>query len=181
MRGLIGRAAMLPGLVLLLGACGFRPMVGAHSAGSESLADVTIASIEDRSGQQLRNALIDRFYRSGRPAAPTYTLEVKLNAGDAAQVVQKDSTPTQSQWTVTADYRLLHNATGKAVFQGSSRALAAYNLTNYQYSSYVAQQSALDRSIGSLADEITGRIALYVQRDPDQKLTFVPAPPPSKP
>ena len=59
---------------LFLSGCGFSPLYAtAGGTGQGSVADyldtVAIGSIPDESGQYLRNALIDRLYRHGRPSA----------------------------------------------------------------------------------------------------------------
>ena len=60
--------------VFILAACGFQPLYGDRSAVNapgvrESLNGIYISAIPDQPGQYLRNALIDRFYSSGRPGA----------------------------------------------------------------------------------------------------------------
>ena len=143
---------------------------GAPDAGvADRLARVEIANIPDRSGQKMRNLLIDRLYHDHRPVKPEYRLDVLLDAGGQTLAVQKDATASRGQWTATATYRLVHIATGKVVFTGSSRALPGYNISYYQWASQVSEESALDRGIEYVADEISARVALYFARDPDQR------------
>lgn len=169
MRGLsIGALA----LVLLLGACGFRPMMGddrADGAVSERLGTVEVAEIKDRAGQKMRNMLIDRFDHERRPVKPEYRLEVMLDAGEQSLAIQKDATASRAQWTATATYRLVHIASGKVVLQGASRSEPGYHISYYQWASFVSQDSALERGIEYLCDDIKTRVALYFARDPDQR------------
>ncbi|MEI7608511.1 MAG: LPS assembly lipoprotein LptE [Rhodospirillaceae bacterium] len=167
------------GLALLLGACGFRPMMGGDRADgsvASRLATVEIGEIPDRSGQKMRNLLIDRFYHDRRPAAAEYRLEVALEAGEQSLAIEKDASASRAQWTATATYRLVHRPSGKVVLQGSSRAVPGYNVNYYQWGSFVSQQDALDRSIEYVSDEIRTRVALYFARDPDQRPALPAAP-----
>ena len=167
------------GLALLLGACGFRPMMGGDRADgsvASRLATVEIGDIADRSGQKMRNLLIDRFYHDRRPAAAEYRLEVALEAGEQSLAIEKDASASRAQWTATATYRLVHRPSGKVVLQGSSRAVPGYNVNYYQWGSFVSEQDALDRGIEYISDEIRTRVALYFARDPDQRPALPAAP-----
>ncbi len=177
MRGLSGWALAS---LLLLGACGFHPMMGdsgADSVVAGALAKVEVAEIKDRTGQKLRNLLIDRFYHDHRPTAPEYRLEVVLEAAEQLVAIEKDATTSRAQWSATATYRLVHIATGKVVIKGVSRSVPGYNVNNYQWASFISQESALDRGVEFVSDEIKTRVALYFARDPDHRLA-VPAPVP---
>ena len=150
------------GLALLLGACGFRPMMGGDRADgsvASRLATVEIGDIADRSGQKMRNLLIDRFYHDRRPAAAEYRLEVALEAGEQSLAIEKDASASRAQWTATATYRLVHRPSGKVVLQGSSRAVPGYNVNYYQWGSFVSEQDALDhvKKIGRREDDPQSR------------------------
>ena len=168
------------GLVLLLGACGFRPVMGDGRAGgavAERLAAIEIAEIRDRSGQKMRNMLIDRFYDQGRPLKPEYRLEILLDAGGQSLAIEKDATTSRAQWTASATYRLIHIGSAKVVLQGASHAVPGYNISYYQWASFVSEESALERGYEYISDEIKTRIALYFARDPDQRpVLAAPAP-----
>lgn len=171
-------------LVLVLGACGFRPMEG-HGTGDAAvdtqMAAVHVAVIKDRSGQILRNLLIDRLYGTGVPGSAEYELEVALEAGEDSLAVQKDASVSRGQWTVTANYRLIHIASGRVMFQASSRAISGYNSTLVQYASFVSEESAYQRGIEYLSEEIRTRVALFFARDPDQRPSILPGAPGAAP
>ena len=160
------------GLVLLLGACGFQPMMGdrrADRAVAERLAAVEIAAIQDRLGQKMRNYLIDRFYHERQPVTSEYRLEVMLETGGHSLAIEKDATASRAQWSASATYRLIHIASGKVMFQGAARAVPGYNINFYQWASLVAEEDALDRGLEYVSEEIKTRVALYFARDPDQR------------
>lgn len=165
-RSLLRRAGSVGALALtaaLVAACGFQPLYGSSStrAGvSEKLAQVEITNIPNRYGQQLRNNLIDRFYRDGRPVASPYRLEVGLSATEQKLALRKDSTAERAQLVVVAPYRLIEAATGRALFTGSSRALISYNILEEQYASVVTVDNAYDRALVQIADDITNRVAM---------------------
>ncbi len=166
-------------VLLLLGACGFRPVMSDGRADgdvADKLDSIEVAQILDRSGQKMRNYLIDRFYQHRRPGTAEYRLDVVLTTDDQKLTIEKDTSASRVQWTVAATFRLVHSASGKVVLQGSSRAFPDYNMSYYQWASFVAQEEALDRGLDYISNDIRTRVALYFARDPDQRPALPAAP-----
>lgn len=152
--------------------CGFRPMMGEQDSGlamSERLDQVDIGFVPDRSGQQLRNLLIDRFYRDGRPDSTLYRLEISLSTAAAPMGLQKDALASRGQWDITVSYRLLHIASGALMFQASSRAMPGFSFSSGQYATMVSESGALERGLVQVADDIRSRVAMFLARPEDQK------------
>jgi LPS-assembly lipoprotein len=162
------RAALAVGIALLaaLPGCGFQPLYGTHAgqpAAGEQLANVAIDVIPDRNGQVLRNLLIDRFYRDGRPAAPSYRLAVQLQAFEENLGIRPDATATRARLRLFANYQLIDNA-GKVAFRASSRSIVSYDILDAQYATLAGQQDAYQRGLTELSDEIRTRLALHFTR-----------------
>jgi len=166
-----GTALMLTVLALAgpsLGGCGFRPAYGTmgHRGGAVAeLNRVFIEPIADRSGQVLRNHLIDRFYTDGRPEQTDYRLSVSLTAAREDLGIQKNAVATRARLRMTAHYELTETATGKVVYRTHSRSIVSYNLLEAQYATLVAEQDAYERALQQLAEDIESRLALYFSRD----------------
>ncbi|MBI1207611.1 MAG: hypothetical protein GC191_10030 [Azospirillum sp.] len=166
-RGRVVPIAVVVGLGLLLGACGFRPLYGSRGAtadNSEKLAQVEIGVIDDRRGQQLRNLLIDRFYGSTRPTRPAYRLETVLRLEKGGVGLQKDATTTRYKMTVSANYQMTDLTTQQVVFRSASESVVNYNVLQAQFATFATEQDAIDRGLEQLGDEITTRVALFLDR-----------------
>ena len=170
---------------LFLAACGFQPIYGdmSHNTATASvLNNVAIANIPDREGQELRNHLIDRMYTNGRPVNPILRLEIGLKSNETDLGLQKDATTTRAEHNLTADF-VLRDMEGTALFSGTARSIVAYNKLSAQYGTVVAKESAADRSLIEVGEQIVNRIALFIaenpQKFPTQKTTAVPPPPPA--
>lgn len=161
-------AALLPAG---LGGCGFQPVYGSfadRAAPVEQLNLVQIDPIPDRTGQVLRNLLIDRFYPAGRPADPKYRLAVALASSEESLGIRPDATATRARLRLQASYELIDVATGQVVYRTFSRALVSYNLLEAQYATLVSQQDAYERGLVELSEDIRTRLALYFKRGPQQ-------------
>ncbi len=106
-----GRAAIrwIAVLAALAGtaACGFEPLYGRKDNGSvvDDLAAVRIELIADRSGQILRNYLLDDLNPRGTPAQATYILSVRIFEPRTEVGLQRDDTVTRYAYGVSAQYQ----------------------------------------------------------------------------
>lgn len=167
MKRLLTRIAPSLALSLTLGltACGFHPLYGDYKSGvpAADFAGVYIAPISDRSGQQLRNFLIERVNFNGQPTRPLYTLTVSLSVQGSGLALSRDNTTTRSSLTATAHYTIADTATGKVIERGTSRATDSYDVLVSDYATLAARDDANTRVLRELSDDIQTRLAVFLQ------------------
>lgn len=156
--------------VMLVAACGFEPMYGRNvneSVGVENeLALVEIGGIPDREGQYLRNALIDRFYRNGRPVAPRYELsaqEVQEHLVDLD--ITKSSDATRGQLRLGTTIYLKDKSTDKTVLERSLNSTTSYNILGSEFATRVTEDNARQNALDDLARQIELQLNLYFKRN----------------
>lgn len=158
-------------LVLLVSACGFSPVYGTlghdKAFGTESLlALVAIDNIPDRDGQFLRNELIDRFYRDGRPSNPQYRLKVEgLTETRQDLDITESSNATRGQLKMEANVILSDTKTGEKLMTRHLHAVSSYNILGSEFTNRVSEQSTRDNVLVSLAQRIETQITLYLRRE----------------
>jgi LPS-assembly lipoprotein len=155
--------------LLFLSACGFRPLYGPASTNqartSERLASVSVSLIPDRTGQLVRNALLDRINIGGQPAKPEFVLDVDVNESIQNLAIQRDETATRANLILQADFRLVVSTTRETVFDGSVQSVSSYNIsTSQDFATLSAETNARRRGALDLADEITARVAIFLAR-----------------
>jgi len=159
--------AGLAGAVLALGACGYRPLYGSSSATrqvSGELAKVRIGLIANRAGHMLRNHLLDRMNPRGEPVSPAYSLSVNLVESRVDLGVRQDETRTRANLTLTANFQLVDLSNNRTVFTADARRVASFNIRDAEFSTISAENAARRRSVEGLADEITQRVAIFLNR-----------------
>lgn len=160
MGGAIGSA------LLLLSACGFRPLYGRKSLGEvdAQLAQIKIGIIPDRVGQQLHNYLLDRLNRKGRPASPEYLLSVDVNVDIVRQAFELDETATRAKLVFTAEFELRDFTTEKVLLKNFARSVTSYNIVTSAIATRSAELDAKDRAAREVSEEIRTLLAIYFQR-----------------
>ncbi len=150
----------------LLTGCGFKPIYG--SAGSSNisaeLSSVKVTPIKDRIGQQLRNLLLDRINPIGSPRKPNYQLSVQLSESKQELAIKKSEVSTRANLTFTAKFHLqgLNQFAGRSL-TGKVKIVTSYNILSSDFGTLATEQDARRRAVRELSDDITNRIASYLQ------------------
>lgn len=158
------RAALLAGaaLPLLAAGCGFQPIHAERSrAGPAALAQVEIELIEDRTGQMLRNALLDRFRPRGGGGS-RYSLNVELAETREDLGIRRDAVATRANLILVARYRVAPHGGGDPLISGSSRSISSYNILTSDFATLSARNDARERAVRQIADQIEERVAAWL-------------------
>jgi LPS-assembly lipoprotein len=150
-------------LCFVLVGCGYQPLYGdrANAVTSEDLALVYIAPVSDRSGQQLRNFLLEELNANGQPSRPIYTLTIGLSVVSTGVSLSRDNTTSRTSITATAKYSLSETASGKVLFSSTSRGTDAYDVLVSDYGTLVSQDDATKRALREVSSDMRTQIAVY--------------------
>jgi LPS-assembly lipoprotein len=160
-------AAALLAAALGLAGCGFQPLYGEGPAGpaDERFAEIRVGVIPERSGQILRNFLIQRLNPGGRPADPAYTLAVSLRERQQQLAITQEDVAERANLLVTARYALRDLDSNQVVFEGRQTTITSFNILRDEVATLSAEQDARQRALRALSDDIRLRLGLYFQRD----------------
>ncbi len=150
-------------LLVSLSACGLRPLYsgGAGGAVAQALQGVEVTPIGGgKSGWLVRNALTDRL---GSGGARRYRLDVKLDDRIEGFGVRSDDAVTRERRTLRARYKLI-DASGKTVLDATAGSDVGIDVVSSEYATIAAENTALERLSGIVADQIVARIALQAGR-----------------
>lgn len=151
-------------LAALLTGCGLQPLYsgGGSGAVATSLTRIEVAPIEGKSGWLMVNALADRL--SAGKTAPLYRLEVKLDDKISGLGVRSDDSVSRERRTLRARYQLIDLANGAVLLDATAGSDAGIDVVGSEYATIAAENSALERLSGIVADQMVSRIALYTRR-----------------
>lgn len=149
----------------MLSACGLRPLYSGGSNGvvAQTLQGIDVGPIEGgKSGWLVRNALNDRLGGGGQSR---YRLDVELDDKIEGFGVRSDDAVTRERRTLRARYKLTDSA-GKIVLDATAGSDVGIDVVSSEYATIAAENTALERLSGIVADQIVARIALYAERAP---------------
>ncbi len=145
---------------------GFRPLYGTASLGgaaaNEKLAQVEIAPIPGRVGQQIRNEVIFQTTGGGRPLPPAYRLEVAVRESIVSTLVKASGDASGSVYNLDADFRLIRVSDKQVVLQGKSASRAAFERFTSVFANVRARNDAENRAAVTIGQDLKTRIAAYL-------------------
>lgn len=129
------------------------------------LSYVAIDGIKDREGQFLRNALIDRFYRSGRPTNPQFNLVISDIVETLRDLdITESSDATRGQLKLTTTMQLIDAKTGEELLTRKLRSTTSYNILSSEFTNRVSEQNTRENALNDLARQIELQLNLYFKR-----------------
>ncbi len=159
------RIALLLVASTAVSACGLHPLYTGGGSGTvaTTLTQIEVAPIEGKSGWLIANALRDRLHAGG---TARYRLEMKLDDQITGLGVRRDESVTRERRTLRARYQLIDLSNGSVMLDATAGSDAGIDVVNSEYATIAAENTALERLSGIVADQIVARLAVYVQRTP---------------
>ena len=150
--------------VLLVAACGFRPLYEKPGADRPptALTSVEVAPIADRIGQIVHNHLLDLINPAGRPRQSRYRLFVTLKESTERLAIQKTELATRANFRLLATYSLVDIRTEAQVGAGNTTVVSSYNILRSEFATRIAENDAQARAAREVAEQIRTRLAVLL-------------------
>lgn len=151
-------------LALTLAGCGLKPLYSGGSTGKvgSALQHVDVSPIEGKAGWLVANALRDRLPSDGAPAQ--YRLDIRLDDQIRGLGLRADDSVSRERRTLRARYQLINVADGAVLLDATTGADAGIDVVQSEYATIAAEDTALERLSGIVADKIVSRMALFAYR-----------------
>jgi LPS-assembly lipoprotein len=152
-------------LLLLLSACGLKPMYAGGAAGTvaQGLAGIEVSTIEGKSGWLMRNALVDRLGTRNAKVSPRYRLDVRLDDKLEGLGLLSDDSIARERRTLRARYQLVDLANGDIVLDATAGSDAGIDVVSSEYATIAAENTALENLTKQVADRIVTRLSLALR------------------
>lgn len=156
-------AAAIGAITMVLAGCGFEPLMGraAHPEVQNSLDRIRVAPVADRSGQILRNHLIDALIPRGVQGAEQYVLTITLTEPRREVAIRRDDTASRLSYAASAVFTLYDRSARRNVFGGTSVSETTYEVSTSEFATLSSQASARDRALQEVSHDIRQQIATF--------------------
>ena len=111
------------------------------------------------------NALRDRMGETST-GPKRYRLDVRLDDRIAGLGVRRDDSVARERRTLRARFQLVDPGTGAVLLDATAGSDAGIDVVGSEYATIAAENTALERLAGIVADQIVGRVALYTRAHP---------------
>ena len=150
-------------VALFLHGCGFSPAYGPKSTRAV-FDDIYIRQIADRSGQVLRNELIDRLHGSRHVLDGRYHLVVdQIEESRRNFDITEGADTTRTQLRLVTDFRLIDAQENKILLERNITAFGSYNILDSQFTTKVSRDRARENGLTDLARQIERDLLLNIE------------------
>ena len=132
---------------------------------TQKLGAVSVETIDDRLGQLVRGAIVDRITPAGAPANPLFLLRVHVIEEREDVGIRQDASITRANFRLSAQFTLLEIDTDTVLITGTTWSQTAFDVVQQDFSTVTAELAAQQRLAEEVADEITTRMAVYFDRE----------------
>jgi len=163
----IAVVALAVGAFALAG-CGFQPLYGSNTTTangarlSEAMAAVDVQPIPGRVGQKVRNELIFANTGGNYAAPQKYKLKIAIRERVIDQLVQISGDARGQVYQLEASFKLVDNANGQVLHQGSAVSRAPYNRYQEVFANVRARYNAEDRAARTVSESIKTQVAAFL-------------------
>lgn len=150
------------GFMLTLSAC--QPLYtspdGSIGSSNSALSTISVAQVDTRNAQQVRNHLI--FLLSGgiTPLNPAYELRIRVNSNTTTSASRIHAAgKTAGRVLTTVSYELFDTSKNAVTYRGNRSASASYDQTSQSFANERAKRDAENRSAKAVAEQLRLAIA----------------------
>ena len=148
-------------LLIILSSCGYQPIYSKNEKIGEELLSISIINIKDRSGQILRNSLLNKINPDRKRVLLKYRLYVEIFEGKTELGFRKDMSATRTDLNVNAKYKLTNIKDGRIVYESESNSISSFDVVESVYATLIAEKDAKEKSLKVLSEDIYTNLAIY--------------------
>jgi len=172
---------LLGGMLVTLSACQFQPLYSssAGTTGSQNfaLSQMSVAEVDTREAQQVRNHLIFLLSGGSTPLDPTHEVRLRVTTtkkdlaaaisgglGQSTTGSRASVGNTAGSVQISASYEIYDLAKKEIVFRGNRNANASFDQTSQTFASQRAERDAENRAAREVAEQLRFAIGSDLNR-----------------
>ena len=145
----------------LFSSCGYEPVYSKNVNTNKELLSISVKSIKDRSGQILRNSLLNRLNPDRERIIIKYRLIVEITEGKSDLAYRKDMSSTRTDLEATAKYLLNDVKNGEILIKDEIKTISSYDVVESVYATLIAEKDARKKNLKVLSDDIFTNLVIF--------------------
>ena len=149
---------------LILSNCGYEPIYSKNVNRDKDLLSVSVKNIKNRSGQILRNTLLNQINPERERAIIKYRLGIKISESKTNLAYRRDMSATRQDLEVIAKYVLTNVKTNEIVLKEETKSISSYDVVESVYATLIAEKDARERNLEVIGDEIYINLVIFFKK-----------------
>ena len=141
--------------------CGYEPIYSKNVSSNKELLSISVKNIKDRSGQILRNYLLNQLNPEKERVIIKYKLTVEISESRSNLAYRRDMSATRADLIVTANYLLTEIKSGEIILKQETKSISSFDVVESVYATIVAEKDAREKNLQVISDDIITNLVIF--------------------
>ena len=149
---------------LLLLNCGYEPIYSKNININKELLSISINNIKNRSGQILRNTLLNQLNPERERVIIKYRLIIEISESRTDLGYRRDMSATRTDLEVTAKYLLKNTKNDEIILKDEANSISSFDVVESVYATLIAEKDAREKSLKVISDNIYTNLVIFFKK-----------------
>ena len=141
--------------------CGYEPIYSNNVNTNKELLSISVKNIKDRSGQILRNSLLNQLNPEKERVIIKYKLTVEISESRSQLAYRRDMSATRADLIVTANYLLTEIKSGEIILKQETKSISSFDVVESVYATLTAEKDARNKNLQIISDDIFTNLVIF--------------------
>ena len=148
-------------LFFIFTSCGYEPIYSKNISSNKELLSISVKNIKDRSGQILRNSLLNQLNPEKERVIIKYKLTVEISESRSNLAYRRDMSATRVDLSVTANYLLTEIKSGEIILEQETKSISSFDVVESVYATLIAEKDAREKNLQVISDDIFTNLVIF--------------------
>ena len=148
-------------LFFVFHSCGYQPIYSDNTYANKQILSISVKNIKNRSGQILKNSLLNQINPERERVITKYNLVVDLSESKEELAFRKDMSATRTDLENTAIYSLIEIKSGEIILKQEIKSKSSFDVVESVYATLVAEKDARQKNLSVLSDSIYTNLVIF--------------------
>tara|TARA_B100000745_G_scaffold213222_1_gene141363 strand:+ start:1554 stop:2045 length:492 start_codon:yes stop_codon:yes gene_type:complete len=144
--------------------CGYEPIYSKNINTNKELLSISIKNIKNRSGQILRNTLLNQLNPERERVITKYRLIIEISESSTSLGYRRDRSATRTDLEVTAKYLLKNVKNDEIILKEDVKSISSFDVVESVYATLVAEKDAREKSLKIISDNIYTNLVIFFKK-----------------
>ena len=148
----------------MFSSCGYEPIYSKNVNTNKELLSISIKNIKNRSGQILRNTLLNQLNPERERVIIKYRLIIEISESSTSLGYRRDMSATRTDLEVTAKYLLKNVKNDEIILKEDVKSISSFDVVESVYATLVAEKDAREKNLKVISDNIYTNLVIFFKK-----------------
>jgi len=148
-------------IFFLFASCGYEPIYSKNVYSNKELLSISVQNIKDRSGQILRNSLLNQLNPERKRVIIKYKLTVEISESRSSLAYRRDMSASRADLEIIGNYLLTNIKSGEILLKQEIKSISSFDVVESVYATLTAEKDARNKNLQIISDDIFTNLVIF--------------------